>query len=114
MARESQGGNHNWIRLQFRKKVWIRTGEEIRLSVSRPRPCPLVDRGQQNVKGCQSVDRSVNLSPATVDRVVDRAAPMHVVHAGQPSGRSGHVLVHAADCLFAHSGFRSQHYLYHW
>ena len=61
-----------------------------------------------------SASRSTALADhflATVDQPIDRAAPVHVVHAGRPGDRPDPVLAHAADCLLIPFGFRSLCYL---
>ena len=68
--------------------------QKTRLSVDRPvdRPMPrstaLVDRAQPRAACFQSVDRAGRSLSSTVDRAVDRAILVHVVHAGRPGGRS--------------------------
>ena len=69
--------------------------QKTRLSVDRPvdrlmpRSTAPVDRTQPRVKACQSVDRAGRSLSATVDRAVDWANLVHVVHAGRPGGRLG-------------------------
>ena len=53
-----------------------------RLPIDRP-----VDCAQPKATCFQSVDRAGRPFSATVDRVVDRANLVHVVHAGRPGGR---------------------------
>jgi len=54
-------------------------------------PCPRsigpVDWDQPRAGSCQSINRSVDHSFATVDQAVDRAIPVHVVHTGRLGGR---------------------------
>ena len=65
----------------------------MRLSVDRPvdRPMPRstapVDRAQPRAACFQLVDRAGRPLSSTVDRAVDRANLVHVVHAGRPGGR---------------------------
>ena len=61
--------------------------QKTRLSVDRPRSITPVDRTQLRAKACQSVDRAGRLLLVTVDRSVDRANLMHVVHTGRLPSR---------------------------
>ena len=67
-----------------------------RLSVDRPVDCA-GRPGQPRLRPCQSVDRAGRPLSATVDRAVDRANLVHVVHTSRPAsstsrpgGRSEH------------------------
>ena len=69
--------------------------QKTRLSVDRPvdrsmpRSTALVDRAQLRAACFQSVDRAGRPLSATVDRAVDRANLVHVVHAGRPGRSTG-------------------------
>jgi len=111
--------NHNWIRLQIRNEVWIRKGEQIRLSVDWvgwPTLSfnQLVGRSSPTETQWVPVGRPLWLTVllVTVDRVVDRAAPVHVVHAGRSDGRP--LSWPAANSVLASSELRSLCYLFQW
>ena len=84
-------GNHNWIWLLFRHEVRIPLAEAVRLSVDRAgRLTCLGSTETQWVPVGRPLRSTVLL--ATVDRAVDRAAPVHVVHVSRPGGRPTPVL----------------------